>query len=50
MGYFHSLAIVDNATVNIGVHVSLRIGIFVFFGKYLVVQLLDARVVLFLTF
>uniref|UniRef100_A0A452UM14 Uncharacterized protein n=1 Tax=Ursus maritimus TaxID=29073 RepID=A0A452UM14_URSMA len=32
LGSFHNLAIVDNAAVNIGVHVPLRISIFVSFG------------------
>ena len=51
LGSFHSLAIVDNAAVNIGVHVPLQICSFVSCPfAYLVVQLLDCRVVLFLTY
>ena len=32
LGCFHILAIVNNAAVKIGVHVSFRISVFVFFG------------------
>ena len=32
LGCFHVLAIVNNAPMNIGVHVSFQISIFVFFG------------------
>ena len=32
LGCFHVLAIVDNAAVNIEIHVSFQINIFVFFG------------------
>ena len=41
LGSFHSLAIVDIAAMNIEVQVPLRITMFVFLGKYIVVQLLD---------
>lgn len=46
-GSLPSIATVDNAAINIGV---FRICIFVSLGKYLVVQLLNYTVVLFLTF
>ena len=52
LGSFHILAIVDIAAINIGVHVPFQITIFIFLyplDKYLVVQLLDLRVALFLT-
>ena len=32
LGYFHVLAIVNSAAVNIGVHVSFWIRVFIFFG------------------
>ena len=50
LGFYHNLAIVDNAAMNTRVHVSLWISVFVFLGKYPVVQLLDCRVVLILNF
>ena len=31
-GCFHSFAFVNNAALNIGVHVSFQISLFVFFG------------------
>ena len=43
------LALVDNAAINIGLRVPLQICTFVSSGKYLVVQFLNHRVVLFLT-
>ena len=35
LGCFHTLAIVNNATVNIGVHVSFQIRVFVFVFGYI---------------
>ena len=50
LGSFHNLAIVDNAAINIEAYYLFE-SIFLYpLGKYLVVQLLDHRVVLFLTF
>ena len=46
---FHNLAIVDNAAVNIREHVSLQFCVLYPLGKWLVLHLLDHRVVLFLT-
>ena len=50
MDYFCNLAVVHNAAINNGVYASLGICIFYALGKYLVVQLLGCRIVLFLTF
>ena len=33
LGCFHILAIVNNAAMNIGLHISFQISVFVFFGK-----------------
>ena len=46
---FRILAIVNNAAINIAVHVSCQISVFVFLGKYPVLELLDHMVRLFLT-
>ena len=32
LGGFHTLAIVNNAAVNIGVHISFQVSAFIFFG------------------
>ena len=50
MGSKNLLAIVDKVAINIRVHVSLGISVFVFWGKYPVVKLLDHGVVLFMIF
>ena len=47
---FHELAIVDNAAMNIGVHMALLFTTSVSLGKHPVVQWLDHRVAQFLTF
>ena len=38
---FHILAIVHNVAINTGVYISFWINLFVFFGKYPVVEFLD---------
>ena len=50
LGSFHTLAIVDSAAVNIGVHVPFETAHLYPLDKYLVVQLLGHKVVLFLIF
>ena len=51
LGSFRILAIVNNAAVNIRVHVSFQIRVFVFFLEiYPGVELLDHMIVLFLVF
>ena len=50
LGCFHILAIVNNAAVNIGVHVSFQISVFVFLRYIPGVELLGHVVVLFLVF
>ena len=50
LGCFHILAVLNNATVNIGVHVSFQITVFFFLDIYLGVELLGYVVVLFLVF
>ena len=50
LGCFHVLAIVNNAAVNIGVHISVQISVLFSSGKYPGVELLDHMVVLFLIF
>ena len=50
LGFLHSLAIVDNAGIKIGFMCPFESVLLYPLGKYLVVQLLGHRVVLFLTF
>ena len=47
---FHTLAIVNNAAMNIGVHVSFYVSVFVFLVYMPGVELLDHMVILFLVF
>ena len=47
---FHILAIVNNAAVNIGVHVSCQIGVFISFNIYPAVELFTNMIVLLLVF
>ena len=50
LGCFHIVAIVNNAAVNIGVHISFQVSVFVFFRYNAELELLDHVVVLFLVF
>ena len=50
LGCFHVLAIVNNAALNIGVHVSFQIRVFVFSRYMERVALLDRMVMLLLVF
>ena len=44
---FHNLVIVNNAAINIGVHISFWISVLYSLGKYQVVEFLDHLVILF---
>ena len=50
LGCFHVLAVVNNAAMNIGVHVSFQIKVFIFLDICSRVELLDHTVVLSLVF
>ena len=50
LGCFHVFANWNNAAVNTGIHISFGISVFVFFGKYTEVELLDQMVVLLFNF
>ena len=47
LSYFHIFAIINNTTMNVGIHASFR---FFFLDKYPEVELLDHMLVLFLVF
>ena len=50
LGCFCILAIVDNAAVNIGMHKSFSISVFIFSGQIPTSRILDCMIVLFLVF
>ena len=50
LGWFHILDIINNAALNITVHVSFQISVSVFSNIYLGVELLGHMIVLFLVF
>ena len=47
---FHILAIANNAAVNMEIHVSFLVSVFVFFGYIPRVELLDHMIVIYLVF
>ena len=50
LGCFHIFTIINSAAMNIGLHVSFQISVFVFLDIYPGVELLGHMVVLFLVF
>ena len=50
LGCFHILDIVNNAAMNIGVHLSFQISVFIFLDIYPGVEFMDHIFVLFLVF
>ena len=50
LGYFHILAVVNNAAVKMRVHVYFQISILIFLDIYTAVEWLDHMVVLFWVF
>ena len=51
LGCFHILTIVNNAVMNVRMHISFHVSVFIFFSDiYPAMELLDHMVVLFLAF
>ena len=48
LGYFHILAVVNNAALNTGVHISIQILVFVFFRKILKSRIAESHTVVFI--